>query len=132
VCVGAAVVHYGMRHHEAWAACKGAVEGETHDSAAGPAAKWLCSALTDASPEVASGMCHHAVPCHDKLCLATCAQAEAPALQTWQVRLMSARDGMLDVFRPVALLVTTSSEQPHRDAFSCVATSEVCTACTHA
>jgi hypothetical protein len=31
-CVGAAVVHYGMRHHEAWAACKGAVEGEQHAS----------------------------------------------------------------------------------------------------
>lgn len=27
-CVGAAVVHYGMKHHEAWAAAKGAVEGE--------------------------------------------------------------------------------------------------------
>jgi NADP-dependent 3-hydroxy acid dehydrogenase YdfG len=28
VCVGAAVVHYGMKNHEAWAAAKGAVEGE--------------------------------------------------------------------------------------------------------
>jgi NAD(P)-dependent dehydrogenase (short-subunit alcohol dehydrogenase family) len=27
-CVGAAVVHYGMKNHEAWAAAKGAVEGE--------------------------------------------------------------------------------------------------------
>jgi hypothetical protein len=25
--VGAAVVHYGMKHHEAWAAAKGAIEG---------------------------------------------------------------------------------------------------------
>jgi hypothetical protein len=28
-CVGAAVVHYGIKHHEVWAAAKGAVEGET-------------------------------------------------------------------------------------------------------
>jgi hypothetical protein len=27
-CVGAAAVCYGMKNHEAWAACKGAVEGE--------------------------------------------------------------------------------------------------------
>ena len=27
-CVGAAVVHYGIKHHEVWAAAKGAVEGE--------------------------------------------------------------------------------------------------------
>lgn len=26
-CVGAAIVHYGMKNHEAWAAAKGAVEG---------------------------------------------------------------------------------------------------------
>eukprot|EP00879_Flechtneria_rotunda_P003468 GHRR01003697.1.p1 GENE.GHRR01003697.1~~GHRR01003697.1.p1 ORF type:complete len:270 (+),score=99.72 GHRR01003697.1:443-1252(+) len=33
-CVGAAVVHYGIKHHEAWAAAKGAIEAMHRNAAA--------------------------------------------------------------------------------------------------
>jgi NAD(P)-dependent dehydrogenase (short-subunit alcohol dehydrogenase family) len=38
-CVGAAIVHYGMKNHEAWAAAKGAVEAMHRSAAATYAAK---------------------------------------------------------------------------------------------